>query len=436
MKIIEGFSKLNREQKMDVVLENQSNAAALKELLNQHLHPVPTQQEVYNSFSENTLSNHYMPFGIAPNFIIDNEYFFMPMVVEESSVVAAASSAAGFWARRGGFKTSILGTEKSGQVYFTSLLTSAALQREIADHWNALMQKLNHVVRSMKKRGGGITGFKLMELHDIKPGTYKLHVTFQTADAMGANFINTCLEKIASGLQDHFQQNLHASTESFDVVMCILSNNAEQCRVVSEVSCSVSEMCARDIDDPSLFTDKFLLAAAIAANDPDRAVTHNKGIYNGIDAVVLATGNDYRAVEACGHAFASSGGRYRALSTATVQHGTFNFRLEVPMALGTVGGLTSLHPMARLSLELLGNPGADKLMRIVASAGLASNFSALRALVTTGIQQGHMKMHLSNLLFQVGATTEETYRIKEHFRDRPVSANEVRQYLKQIRKTN
>ncbi|MBT8229420.1 MAG: hydroxymethylglutaryl-CoA reductase, partial [Bacteroidia bacterium] len=181
------------------------------------------------------------------------------------------------------------------------------------------------------------------------------------------------------------------------------------------------------------FARRFELAIQIAEIDSFRATTHNKGIYNGIDAVVVATGNDFRAIEACGHTYASKDGTYRSLSHCSIKNGIFKFWLEIPLAVGTVGGLTSLHPIAKMSLELLEHPNAEELMRIIAATGLAQNFSAIRSLVTTGIQKGHMKMHLLNILNQLKATQKEELAAIDHFTNQIVSFSAVREFLEKIR---
>ena len=181
------------------------------------------------------------------------------------------------------------------------------------------------------------------------------------------------------------------------------------------------------------FVRKFISAVEIARNDRHRAVTHNKGIFNGMDAVVIATGNDFRAVEACGHAYASRNGSYESLSTAELSGSRFSFILEVPLAVGTVGGLTRTHPMAAAAMEILGHPDAEGLMKMIAAAGLASHFSAIRSLVTSGIQYGHMKMHLGNILRQLNATVEETGLVMEHFEKRTISHAEVADFLQSLR---
>jgi hydroxymethylglutaryl-CoA reductase len=185
--------------------------------------------------------------------------------------------------------------------------------------------------------------------------------------------------------------------------------------------------------DPNEYAQKFKTAVDIANVEPHRAVTHNKGIMNGIDAVVLATGNDFRAIEACAHAYAAKDGKYKSLTHCEVENGVFRFWIEIPLALGTVGGLTALHPMSKLSLELLQNPSAQELMKIIAVAGLAQNFAALRALTTTGIQKGHMKMHLMNILNQLGATKEEKEKTVLHFENVAVTHNAVHEFYKTLK---
>jgi len=209
-----------------------------------------------------------------------------------------------------------------------------------------------------------------------------------------------------------------------------LSNYVPQCLVRAEVSCNVEEFFPENAETSAR---KFVQAVEIAKVEPYRAVTHNKGIMNGIDAVVLATGNDFRAVAAGAHAYACKDGQYTSLTQAEIFDGKFKFSIKIPLSLGTVGGLTKLHPLAKLSMEILQNPTASELMQIVAVAGLAQNFAALRALTTTGIQQGHMKMHLMNILNQLEANVHEKELITEAFRGKTVSNSAIAEYLHHIR---
>ncbi len=241
---------------------------------------------------------------------------------------------------------------------------------------------------------------------------YQIHATFETKDSMGANFINSCLEAIANEFK----------RPDIEIIMSILSNYVPECLVHAEVSCPIEELYEKDAE---LYTQKFIQAIQIANVEPHRAVTHNKGIMNGIDALVLATGNDFRAIEAGVHAYAARDGQYRSLSNAEIKEGIFRFWIDIPLALGTVGGLTKLHPLAKLSLKLLQNPSAEKLMRITAAAGLAQNFAALRALTTTGIQKGHMKLHLNNIIKLLDASEKEKEFLITHFQNRTVTHNAV-----------
>jgi hydroxymethylglutaryl-CoA reductase len=222
--------------------------------------------------------------------------------------------------------------------------------------------------------------------------------------------------------------------KEIEVIMSILSNYVPNCIARAEVSCPVDELAEKHIENPKAFAERFVRAVQIAEVEPFRAVTHNKGIMNGIDAVVLATGNDFRAVEAGIHAYASRNGSYSSLSHAKIENNIFSFWLEIPLALGTVGGLTSLHPLVKLSLEMLENPSAKELMQFVAVAGLAQNFAALRSLTTTGIQDGHMKMHLNNILNQFEATEEERILIRKHFKHQVVSHSAVVEYIETLRR--
>ena len=273
----------------------------------------------------------------------------------------------------------------------------------------------------MEKRGGGIESIKLIDKTKNLANYYQLHVTFETVDSMGANFINSCLERIANEFK----------TEEIEIVMSILSNNVPECLVRAEVSCNIDELGG---EDPQKFAKKFHQAVQIASVEPYRAVTHNKGIMNGIDAVVLATGNDFRAIESGVHAYASRSGSYKSLTHCEIKDNIFKFWIEIPLAIGTIGGLTSLHPLAKFSLDLLQKPSAKELMMIMATAGLAQNFAALRALTTKGIQHGHMKMHLQNILNQFNATEQEKSAIKEYFEDKTVSHSEVAKSIELLRK--
>jgi hydroxymethylglutaryl-CoA reductase len=421
-KIISGFSKLSKKEKINWLIENYfHNQSETLKTITQYWNSDTALQQLHDDFIENTISNFYMPFGIAPNFVINNKDYVIPMVVEESSVVAAASLVAKFWSTRGGFKTKVIGTTKIGHVHFMYAGDGSVLQDYFDENKTELLQATASITKNMEKRGGGILEIQLVDKTDALPNYYQLEVTFETKDSMGANFINSCLEAIAKKFEK----------QDIEIVMSILSNYVPECLVSAEVSCKVEELGGQN---PQKFAEKFRQAVQIASVEPYRAVTHNKGIMNGIDAVVLATGNDFRAVEAGAHAYASRSGQYKSLSHCEIKDGIFRFWIEVPLALGTVGGLTALHPMAKLSLEMLQKPSAKTLMQIMAAAGLAQNFAALRALTTKGIQEGHMKMHLQNILNQFHLNDQEKQLVTAYFDNKTVTHSAVVEKIKALRK--
>lgn len=434
---INGFSKLSKQDKINWIAQTYfSNSADTVELIEQYWNSDEELQKLHDEFIENTITNFYLPFGVAPNFRINDRWYTIPMVIEESSVVAAASKAAKFWSERGGFKTTILGTEKIGQVHFIYKGDKRKLVQFIKDIDSKFYEDTNSITQNMQKRGGGISAIELRDKTADVDNYYQLHVTFETKDSMGANFINSCLEQIAKTLKAE-AMNCTAFTEeekAVDVVMSILSNYVPNCVVRAEVSCPIEDLKGKDIKEPQLFAEKFVQAVRIAEVEPFRAVTHNKGVMNGVDAVVLATGNDFRAIEAGVHAYAARSGQYSSLSHASIENGIFKFWIDLPLALGTVGGLTSLHPMVKVALKMLQSPSATELMQIIAVAGLAQNFAAVKSLTTTGIQQGHMKMHLMNILNQFKATDAERVKVVAHFEKNVVSHSAVVELLESLRK--
>lgn len=431
---IEGFSKLTKEEKIDWIAEHYTdNSTTTKNVLKTYWNTDGKLQKLHDEFIENTITNYYLPFGIAPNFLINNKLYAIPMAIEESSVVAAASKAAKFWLERGGFKTTILGTEKVGQVHFIYKGNKEKLSLFFNEIKPKIISSTAVLTKNMEKRGGGITNIELRNKTTALENYYQLHCTFETMDAMGANFINSCLEQFAKTLKNEAQNSTLLSDNEIEIVMSILSNYVPNCLVKAEVSCPVEELNEGNSFSSDEFAKKMVRAVEIAKIEPYRAVTHNKGIMNGVDAVVLATGNDFRAVEAGVHAYASKDGNYTSLTHAQIENGIFKFWIEIPLALGTVGGLTSLHPLVKVALEILHKPSAKELMQIVAVAGLAQNFAAIRSLVTTGIQQGHMKMHLLNMLNQMGATEDEKRILIHHFRENTVTHSAVNEAFQKLR---
>ncbi len=436
-RIKKGFSKLLKEEKLKLIANYFENPGEVVSLLKSYWHSDSKQQQLFDEFSENTITNFFIPYGISPNVTINGNDYVVPMVIEESSVVAAASAAAKFWGERGGFHAEVIDVRKVGQVHFGWSGDKEKLFALFPEIEKRLLADTDSMTEKMRKRGGGILGMRLIDYSAQIPDYYQIRVEFGTGDAMGANFINSVLEQFGHSLQDFFAErnDLPDDLRKVEIIMTILSNNTPDCRVKVWVECPVNQLDGIDEHlSGAEYARKFKKAVDIAHIDTDRATTHNKGIYNGIDAVVIATGNDFRAVEAAGHTFASRNGHYQSLSSVTIENGIFHFELEVPMALGTIGGLTSLHPLAKKTLELLGNPTAKELMMIAATMGLANNFSAVRSLTTKGIQAGHMKMHLNNILNQLNASEEDKKKAREYFKDKTVSYAAVEQFLEGLRK--
>ena len=431
---IEGFSKISKEEKIKWIEKNYFNNVS-NPILKNYWNNDDSLQKIHDEFTENTLSNFYLPLGVAPNFLIDNKDYTIPMVIEESSVIAAACKAAKFWRNKGGFKTSILNFKKTGQVHFIFKGDKQKLIIFFKNNKLKFYEDCKEISSNMKKRGGGILNIELLDkTHDID-NYFQINAVFDTVDSMGANFINSCLEQFASTLKNEINQcsDFTNSDYSLEIIMSILSNYVPECLVRAEVSCDLSEIDQTGGLSGKEYANKFIQAINIAKTQTSRAVTHNKGIMNGIDSVVIATGNDFRAIEAGVHAYAAKSGMYKSLTDACVENNTFKFWIEIPLALGTVGGITNLHPLVKWSLELLKNPNAKELMKIVAVAGLAQNFGAVNSLITTGIQKGHMKMHLINILNSLNASEKEKTKLIDFFKNNTVSFSSVKNELEKLR---
>ena len=434
MKQINGFSKLTKAEKIqwlcDTYFPEVENAT---DFFEKYHNPDAELQKRHDEFIENTVTNYYLPFAVAPNFLINGRTYTVPMAIEESSVVAAASRAAKFWQGRGGFHTTVLSTEKTGHVHFFFYGEKAHLEAFFARVQPLMLASAKPITANMEKRGGGITSLTLVDKTEALADYYQLSATFETLDAMGANFINSCLESFAETFREEAEKDAVIRGQ-YEIVMSILSNYVPNCLVRAEVHCPVDELEIAHLKGMAA-AKKFVQALAIANADVYRATTHNKGIMNGIDSVILATGNDFRAIEAGAHAYAARSGNYKSLSNAWIEGDTFHFALELPLALGTVGGLTTLHPLVKTALEILEKPNARELMQIVACVGLAQNFSAVSSLISLGIQKGHMKMHLNNIFNQLGATNEEKQQLTAYFKDKTVSHSEVAEALTICRKS-
>ena len=434
-KEIKGFSKLSKKEKINWLVSSYfKDDSHAENILKQYWNSNESLQNLHDEFSENSISNYYLPFSIAPNFLINDKKFTIPMTIEESSVVAAAGKAAKFWMKHGGFKAEVINDEKIGQVHFFYHGNKKTIIEYFEFVKPILFKETESITKKMKSRGGGITDISLIDKSSQLTGYFQLFATFKTVDAMGANFINSCLEEFANIFKNSTQlfEAKNLKKEEIEVVMSILSNYVPNCLVKTEVSCSVQDINSLEPNTTD-FANKIIQAINIANLDIHRAVTHNKGIMNGIDAVVIATGNDFRAIEAGAHAYASRNGTYQSLSNAYIKNNNFYFELTLPMAIGTVGGVTNLHPLVKLALKILGNPNSKELMKIIASVGLAQNFGALRSLVTSGIQKGHMKMHLINLLNKYGLNEEEKKLAITYFKNRTVSSSSVDSFIRNLR---
>lgn len=343
--------------------------------------------DLADSFIENCVGSFALPLGIATNFLIDGREYLIPMAVEESSVVAAASHGAKLTRARGGFFTTPTKTIATSQVQFSvESADVATVPVWFESMRSTIIERANACHPRLLARGGGTTGVELRVLP--KPGMFVIHVHVDTREAMGANIVNTIAEDLGRWLQ---------SSLPCVVGLKILTNLTVHrlTRVRCEVDLKDLEMAGFCGDEA---VERILSAAEFAELDPYRAATHNKGIMNGIDPVVIATGNDWRAVEAGAHAFAALSGQYKPLTRwSKGEHGQLVGEIALPVAVGTVGGVTRLHPAVQATLELLGKPEAHKLSGIIASVGLAQNLSALRALACEGIQRGHMALHEKNI---------------------------------------
>ncbi|WOV88235.1 hydroxymethylglutaryl-CoA reductase, degradative [Sporosarcina oncorhynchi] len=347
---------------------------------------------------ENVVGTFQLPFGIATNFTVNGSDVLIPMAVEEPSVVAAASNMARIARDSGGFTTSYNGSIMIGQMHVINIDDMESAQLNIEGAKKELMEKANSFDKTLVALGGGV---KDIQLRHLALGTGEkvlvIHLHVNVLDAMGANAVNTMAERLTPDIE-----KLTGGT----VLLRILSNLADQRLTTAKVAIPFDHLDTGDFNGSEV-AKRMVLANEIALADPYRAATHNKGIMNGIDPVLIATGNDWRAIEAGAHAFAAKDGQYRALTKWTIQDETLHGELTMPMAVGIIGGATKTHPTARLSLEIMNIQSAADLAQLVVAVGLAQNMGAIRALATEGIQRGHMTLHARNIASQIGRNPEE-----------------------------
>ncbi len=361
---------------------------------------------------ENVLGTYALPFGVALNFVVNGQKHWVPMVVEEPSVIAAASNAAKRIGASGGFRAKVLDDLMTVQIQLYAVADAQQAEQSILAMREALLELAREQVPSLVARGGGP---RELEVRCLGQGFVVVHLHVDCLDAMGANLVNTIAEGVGPRIAEIGRGSLG---------LRILTNLCDHRRVFVECQVSATGLVQHRSDSPAAdpaqlhaeaerVADGIEQASRFAELDPYRAATHNKGIMNGIDSVVMATGNDYRAVEAGAHAYAARSGSYRPLATWRRQGAELYGCLELPLALGIVGGTLRVHPTATLALKLLEVTSARDLAMVAASAGLATNFSALRALTTDGIQKGHMALHARGVATLAGAVGAEVERIAE-----------------------
>ena len=424
MKSLEkGFRHLSREDKLKQLVEyGWLNTDNFDSLLS---HPL-INEEVANSLIENVIGQGTLPVGLLPKIIVDDKEYVVPMMVEEPSVVAAASYGARLVNQSGGFKTISSQRLMIGQIVFDDIEDTEQLSKDIQALEPQIHQIADEAYPSIKERGGGYQRIEIDTFPEQHLLSLKVYV--DTKDAMGANMLNTILEAITAHLKNEFPEK--------DVLMSILSNHATASVVKVQGEIDVNDLNRGERSGEEV-AHRMERASVLAQVDIHRAATHNKGVMNGIHAVVLATGNDTRGAEASAHAYASRDGQYRGIAAWKYdkERGKLIGTIEVPMTLAIVGGGTKVLPIAKASLDLLNVASAQELGHVVAAVGLAQNFSACRALVSEGIQQGHMSLQYKSLAIVVGAQGEEIAKVaealKHETRANTAKAKEILEELRQ-----
>lgn len=390
------FYQKSLEERKETLLNHPSLSNETKERLKNGL---ALPESVAGQMVENQIEIYGLPYGIVPEIIVNGKSYIVPMVTEEPSVIAAASYASKLINLAGGTTTIQEKREMIGEIAIVkSPLTLEAVKAKLEEQKESLFIIANNAHPSIVKRGGGIRDIWVEEKSTDKKRFYIFYVSVDTQEAMGANMLNTILESLVSPIE---------AMTAGESIMAILSNLAINSVVTAKCVLSPRILDTKTTKGEDV-VDRIVLASEFSKADPYRATTHNKGIMNGIDSVVIATGNDWRAIEAGAHGFASLSGKYQPLTNWTKDEtGNLVGTITLPLPVGTVGGSISIHPGAQFAHELLGHPSAVELAGIIASIGLAQNFAAVKALVTDGIQKGHMRLQAKSLGLAVGATQEE-----------------------------
>ena len=415
-----GFAKLSPTERIEALLKEGlltwDEAQILKEQKGLPL-------SIADQLTENVLSTFDLPFSLAPYFLINGRDYVLPMVTEEPSVVAAASFAAKLIQRSGGFTTQVHQRQMIGEIALTDVEDRNTASKRILEDKETLLQLANEAYPSIVKRGGGARDLWVENKGDF----LIVYLAVDPKEAMGANMLNTMLEALTDRIQE---------LSGGQALMAILSNLAT--RSLVSARCAIDfKALSRNPEEAIEIAHRMELASQLAQVDPYRAATHNKGIFNGIDALVLATGNDWRAIEAGAHAYAAQSGSYKGLShwTSQPKEKKLYGEITLPMPVATKGGSIGLNPTVQVSHRLLGEPSAIELAGIIASLGLAQNFAALKALVTTGIQAGHMKLQARSLALLAGAKEEEVPRlVNQLLEKKPFNLEKAQTLLQELRK--
>lgn len=417
-----GFSKKSLQERLQILkdyhLLNEDNQTNLE---HNHMLPLSTADQM----SENVLATFALPYSFVPDVLVDEEVYQVPFVTEEPSVVAAASFAAKIIKRSGGFKTTIHNRQMIGQVALYQVANIEVAIKNIQNHKQELLELANQAHPSIVNRGGGACDLRVEWLNG-EAEFLVVYLTVDTQEAMGANILNTMLEALKTPLEE---------LTGGESLMAILSNYATEALVTATCEIDI-RFLDRNKSEALDIAKKIVLASQFAKQDPYRASTHNKGIFNGIDAVVLATGNDWRAIEAGAHTYASRNGSYQGLTTWSIKEATQTLcgEITLPLPIATKGGSIGLNPTVEVSFDLLKQPTAKEFASIIASIGLAQNFAALKSLVSTGIQHGHMKLQAKSLALLAGAKdTEIAPLISQLVSEKHFSLKRAQEILENIR---
>ncbi|MDR3442780.1 MAG: hydroxymethylglutaryl-CoA reductase, degradative [Legionella sp.] len=419
--LFQGFSKLSREERFKRLLAlGAITAEDVTFLKNGGIKDL----NLADKLIENVIGYFQLPLGVATNFNINGQDYVIPMAVEETSIIAALSKSAKWIRQSGEIKTWVEGDCILGQIQLAQVNNFQEFSRVFDANRHYLIEKANKdVAANMVKRGGGVTDLQLRQLQrEDGKDMAVIHLTMNSCDAMGANIINQVLEYLKTPIEELTGE---------EVTMCILSNLNDQKLTTAQVTIrSIDPILGNKLQEASLFAEM----------DSYRAATHNKGVMNGIDPVLIATGNDWRAVEAGVHAYAAREGRYQAITRWRYKDGVLTGQLTAPIIVGTIGGVTALHPTAKMCLRMMNVASANELSQVIAAVGLVQNLGALKALCTEGIIQGHMKLHIDNLLLAAGANENEMPELKERLQNwlnqhKRISLNNAHDLLAEIRQT-